>query len=151
MRKMLLSAFLLFSLAAYPQNAANRFDGNWDTTVTCDASGSTLAYSWHFTSTVAKNVLHGEKGTEGEPAYLAIDGKINQDGSAKLKATGVTGSSQYTHGPMVKSGNDYDYEVKSQFTDTEGKGERSTGLGIYGRPCHYVFEMQAPADAGQKP
>ena len=25
---------------------------------------------------------------------------------------------------------------------TEGEGDRSTGLGIYGRPCHYAFSKQ---------
>jgi len=101
---------------------------------------------------VTGNVLHGERGTPGQNAYLAIDGKIENDGRAKLKASGITGSKQFTHAPTKVEGEEYSYEVKSEFTGTEGKGERSTGLGIAGRPCHYTFEKQAAGpDAAAKP
>lgn len=151
MRKALFPALFLLALAAGGQNPAGRFDGTWNTTVTCDPKGGTMGYTWHFTSTVANGNLHGTRGDADQPGYLAIDGKINKDGSAKLTATGVTGSVQYTHGPMVKSGESYSYEVKSQFSETEGKGERSTGLGIYGRPCHYTFEKQTAPETATKP
>ena len=151
MRKTLFSALFLFALAAGSQNAAGRFDGVWNTTVTCDAKGNSLGYTWHFTSTIANDMLHGERGDAGQPGYLALDGKINQDGSAKLTASGVVASTQYTHGPLVRSGEDYSYDVKTHFTDTDGKGERSTGLGIYGRPCHYVFDRQTAPTAAAKP
>jgi hypothetical protein len=150
MRKILLSVFLLSSLAVSGQSTAGSFDGVWNTTVTCDAKGGTLGYTLHFISKVNGNVLHGERGTKGQPAYLAIDGKIATDGSAKLTASGNTAGSQYTHGPIKTEGEEYSYAVKSQFTATEGKGERSTGLGIVGRPCHYVFEKQAPDDSAPK-
>jgi len=152
MRTTLLSTFLLLALAASGQNAAGHFDGTWNTTVTCDAKGNSLGYTWHFVSTVANSNLRGERGDAGQPSYLVITGKIGNDGKAKLTANGIVGSAEYTHGPLVQSGEQYSYDVKSQFTDTEGKGERSTGLGIYGRPCHYVFDKQpAPGAAAAKP
>ena len=142
MRKILFSIFLLSSLAVSGQNTAGSFDGVWKTTVTCEPRGGTLGYTLHFISTVTGNVLHGERGIKGQPAYLAIDGKIAADGSAKLTANGNTAGAQYTHGPIKTEGEEYSYVVKSQFTATNGRGERSTGLGIVGRPCHYVFEKQ---------
>lgn len=151
MRKTLLSLLFLLTAAAGGQNAAGRFDGSWNTTVTCDPKGGTLGYTWHFVSTVTGNVLHGERGTAGQQAYLAIDGKIADNGKAKLSASGVTAGSQYTHGPFKTEGESYSYEVKSEFTATEGKGERSTGLGVVGRPCHWTFEKQAATDAAPKP
>jgi hypothetical protein len=144
-RKSILFAIVLVSLAASGQGG-NRFDGVWNTTVTCDPRGGTLGYTWHVVSNVSGSVLHGERGTSGQPAFLAIDGKIGKGGEAKLTASGNTASSAYTHGPFKATGEEYSYEVKSQFTDAEGKGERSTGLGIVGRPCHWTFEKQA-ADA----
>jgi hypothetical protein len=144
---MLLSTFLLFTLAAGGQGAVARFDGIWNTSVTCDAKGGTLGYAWHFASTVTDNMLHGERGTPGQQAFLAIDGKIANDGNAKLTATGITAGAQYTHAPIKTEGQDYSYEVKSEFTATEGKGERSTGLGIVGRPCHFVFEKRPATGA----
>ena len=142
MHKGLIIAVILLASAAGGQGTVGKFDGTWNTTVTCDPAGGTQGYTWHFLSTVTGDVLHGERGTPGHPAYLAIDGKIANDGKAKLTASGVTAGSQYTHGPFKAEGADYSYEVKSQFTATEGKGERSTGLGIIGRPCHYSFEKQ---------
>lgn len=151
MRKGLLFAVFFMTLMAGGQSAAGKFDGTWNTIVTCDPVGGTQGYTWKFASTVTGNVLHGERGTAGQPAYLAIDGKIGSNGNAKLTASGVTASSQYTHAPIKSEGNDYSYEVKSQFTESEGKGERSVGLGIAGRPCHYTFEKQAPNAAAVKP
>jgi len=151
MRKtpIILISFLL--LAAGGQTAGRRFDGTWNTTVVCDAKNNASGYTWHFVSTITGNVLHGERGTAGQPTYLSIDGKISDDGKAKLTAAGITGSKEYTHAPTKVEGENYSYEVKSQFTDTEGKGERSTGLGIAGRPCHYVFTKQVAAATAPKP
>jgi len=151
MRKTLSSIFFLFTLAAGGQNAAGRFDGTWNTKVTCDPKSGTLGYTWHFVSTVTGSVLHGERGTQGQEAYLAIDGKIGNNGKASLTASGVTAGSQYTHGPFKTEGENYSYDVKSEFMATEGKGERTTGLGIVGRPCHWTFEKQAASDAAPKP
>ena len=151
MRKTLFSALFLLTMAAGGQSAAGPFDGVWNTTVTCEAKGSAQGYTWRFTSTIANNMLHGERGDAGQPGYLAIDGKINRDGSAKLTANGLVASTQYAHGPFVSTGAQYSYDVKSHFTATEGEGDRSTGLGIYGRPCHYVFVKQVPPAAPAKP
>jgi len=145
MRKSLFFGIILIAMAAGGQGTAGKYDGTWNTTMTCDAKGGTLGYTWHFLSTVTGDVLHGERGTKGQQAYLAIDGKIANDGKAKLTARGVTAGSQYTHGAFKAEGEDYSYEVKAEFTATEGKGERSTGLGIVGRPCHFTFERQAAA------
>jgi hypothetical protein len=138
-------------MTAGGQSAAGPFDGVWNTTMSCEAKGSAQGYTWKFTSSVANNVLHGERGVAGQPGYLALDGKINRDGSAKLTANGLVASTEYAHGPLVSTGAQYSYEVKSHFTATEGEGDRSTGLGIYGRPCHYVFVKQAASAAAAKP
>jgi hypothetical protein len=146
MHRGLLFGMILMAFATSGQGTAGKYDGTWNTTVTCDAKGGTLGYALRFLSTVTGDVLHGERGTKGQQAYLAIDGKIAEDGKAKLTASGVTAGAQYTHGPIKTEGEDYSYEVKAQFTATEGKGERSTGLGIVGRPCHWTFEKPAAAE-----
>lgn len=142
MRKTLFSVLFLLTMAVAGQETAGPLDGIWNTTMTCEAKGNAQAYTWHFTSTIAYSILHGERGNAGQPGYLALDGKINRDGSAKLTASGLVASTQYAHGPLVSTGDQYSYEVKAHFTATEGEGDRSTGLGIYGRPCHYAFSKQ---------
>lgn len=149
MRMIVFAAVFFFSLLLISsgQDKSGRFDGSWNTTVTCDAKGGTLGYTLHFVSHVKDNVLHGERGVSGQQGYLAIDGKIANNGNAKLTTNGNTAGAQYTHGPFKSEGEAYSYEVKAQFTDLEGRGERSTGLGIVGRPCHYTWDKQTTLDS----
>jgi hypothetical protein len=123
--------------------AGERFDGNWNTTLTCPAKGKTDGYTWKFVSVVQNSNLRGEHGTPGEPAYFLLEGKIAVDGSAKLAGSGIVASRQYARGITARKGEDYSYNVKAQFQDNEGSGTRDEGLGIVGRPCTFAFIKQA--------
>ena len=70
------------SVAAGPQ----RFDGLWQTTLSCGAIRDALGFSFRFTSTVQGGVLHGSRGTPGEAGFLRIDGTIDAEGIGKLYA-----------------------------------------------------------------
>lgn len=37
--------------------SGQRFDGSWNTTLTCPAKGNTEGYTWHFVSVIQNNVL----------------------------------------------------------------------------------------------
>jgi hypothetical protein len=43
---------------------------------------------------------------------------------------------------LAHKGEEYGYNVKAKFQDTEGTGTRDTGLGIVGRPCTFDFTKQ---------
>ena len=122
--------------------AGERFDGNWFTKLTCPAKGSTEGYTWRFPSVIQNSNFRGERGTAGEPGYLLIEGKIAENGSAKLAATGVVASRKYARGVFAAKGEDYSYNIKAQFKETEGTGTRDEGLGVYGRPCTFEFVKQ---------
>ena len=81
----------------------------------------------------------------GEPGYLLIEGKIAEDGSAKLSANGIVASRKYARGVFAHKGEDYSYNIKAQFKETEGTGTRNEGLGIVGRPCTFDFVKQQAA------
>ena len=125
--------------------AGERFDGNWLTKLTCPAKGNTEGYTWTFASVIQNSNFHGERGTAGEPGYLLIEGKIAENGSAKLSATGIVASRKYSRGITAHKGEDYGYDIKAQFKETEGTGTRSEGLGIVGRPCTFDFLKQQSA------
>ena len=127
--------------------AGERFDGNWSTKLTCPAKGATEGYTWQFASVIQNNNLRGEHGTAGEPGYLLIQGKIADDGNAKLSATGIVASRKYARGVFAHKGEDYSYDIKAQFKEKEGNGVRNEGLGIVGRPCTFEFVKQAAATA----
>ena len=125
--------------------AGERFDGTWQTTLTCPAKGDTEGYTWKFASVIQNGSLRGERGTAGEPGYLLLEGKVAEDGGAKLTANGIVASRQYARGVFAHKGEDYSYNVKAQFKDAEGSGVRDQGLGIVGRPCTFDFKKDVAA------
>jgi len=130
--------------------AADKFDGNWATKLTCPPKGSTEGYTLRFGSVILNSKLRGERGTAGEPGYLLLEGKIAEDGSAKLSATGVVASRKYARGVLAHKGEDYSYDLKAQFKETEGTGTRNEGLGVVGRACTVDFVKQ-PATSATSP
>ena len=127
--------------AAAPQTPAG-LDGKWLTKMSCPAKGSTEGYAWQFVSVIENSTLRGEHGATGEPGYLLIEGKIAQDGSAKLAASGIVASRAYARGILAHKGEEYSYDVKAKFTGNEGTGVRNAGLGVVGRPCTFDFTKQ---------
>jgi len=121
--------------------AGGRYDGNWITHLACEAHGETPAYKWEFPSTIRDGNFHGQHGEEGGPGYLVIEGKIADDGSAKLAAKGTV-TQNHAHGIFAMKGNNYSYNIKAQFEDTKGTGTRDEGAGILGRPCAFEFVKQ---------
>jgi hypothetical protein len=134
--------------------AQAKFDGNWNTELSCEAHGETPAYKWQFPATIMDGKFHAQHGEKGGPGYLVIDGKINDDGSAKLAAKGTVENSN-AHGVFAIKGNNYGYDIKAQFNANAGTGTRNEGAGILGRPCTFQFTKQdpnaKPADSGAKP
>jgi hypothetical protein len=117
--------------------AGDTFDGKWLTTVSCENARDALGYSFRFDSVVKDGNLRGLHGTEGQPSSLLIEGKIDPDGSAKLYATGRTGSKEYVPGRDTPRGTEYSYGIDAHF-----KGTKGTGTRIEGRPCSFTFEKQ---------
>src|ERR1017187_7175015 len=98
--------------------AGERFDGNWLTKLTCPAKGNTEGYTWQFPSVIQNSNFRGEHATAGEPGYLLIEGKIAENGSAKLSATGIVASRKYARGVLAHKGEEYSYDIKAQFQDS---------------------------------
>lgn len=139
---------LAITAAAPAADGPARFDGNWTTSMACEAHGEMPAYKWEFPSTIKDSVFHGMHGEEGGPGYLVIDGKIGADGASKLDAKGTV-SESHAHGVFAMKGNNYSYVIKAQFTDTKGTGTRDKGVGILGRTCTFEFTKQTDAAPAQ--
>ncbi|MGA8111335.1 MAG: hypothetical protein WBD46_07830 [Acidobacteriaceae bacterium] len=142
LRFVLLSALILLPGTSI---AGESFDGTWSTTLTCPPKGNTLGYTWHFLSVIQNNVLHGERGTAEEPGAFTLDGRLAEDGTAKLAGAGIVSSREYARGVFAHEGGHYSYEVKARFEGTRGAGTKSAGLGIEGRVCSFDFTKQPPA------
>lgn len=127
---------LLCSLAvraAQAVESASRFDGEWDTILSCPNSSGALGYSFEFPSVIKAGVLHGEKGSKGQPGWLQLDGPLAADGTGSLYASGLVGAAEMAVGHRAP-GTQYGYHVDVQFTANSGKGHR-----VVGRPCTLSF------------
>jgi hypothetical protein len=131
--------------------AVERFDGTWQTKLICPPKGNTEGHTWQFPSVIQNSNFRGEHGTAGEKGYLLLEGKTSTDGSAKLSASGIVTSRKYARGVFSHGGEDYSYDVKAQFKETEGTGTKSEGLGIVGRTCTFEFvKQQATTQTGSQ-
>lgn len=137
---------LYFSALLFAQSAGSHFDGNWTTTMSCEAHGQMPAYKWQFPSVIKDGTFHGQHSEEGAPGYLVIDGSIGAGGSGKLHAKGTVSHSE-AHGVFAMKGNNYDYNIEAKFTETSGTGTRDKGVGILGRPCTFDFTKQPDSSA----
>ena len=126
---------------------AERFDGNWHTKIVCPPKGSTEGFTWYLDGVIQNGNFRALRGTEGEPGSFLLTGKIADDGSAKLSGDGFINSRKYARGVFAHKGEEYTWDVKAQFKDTEGSGARNEGLGIVGRPCTFEFTRQQPGAA----
>jgi hypothetical protein len=126
-----------------------RYDGEWDTILSCPNFGSALGYSFEFVTTIRQGVLHGDKGAKGEPGWLQLDGTIPADGRASIYASGLVGASEAAVGHRP-AGTQYSYHIDVEFSDTSGQksGQTSgqttgqisgTGRRVEGRPCTVTF------------
>lgn len=131
-------AMAVVAAGARADEAHGRFDGVWMTIVSCTNSNGALGYSFEFPSTVRDGVLHGEKGTKGEPGWLQLDGRIQPDGSADLYASGLVGAAPYAVGQRP-AGSAYGYHLETRFTGDSGSGRR-----VEGRPCTATFTRNTP-------
>jgi hypothetical protein len=152
LRFVILSALsCTFVLLPATSIAGEHFDGSWLTKLTCPPKGNTDGYTWQFVSVIQNGNFHGARGTADQPGYYTLDGKIADNGSAKLSANGIVASRQYARGVFAHKGESYGYDVKAQFQETTGTGAKSEGLGIVGRTCIFEFTKQPAGEGAPAP
>ena len=109
------------------------FDGSWDVTLNCPASGKAQGFTRPLAATVTNGVFHAEAQGQGGVNRLEIDGQIPTDGKTTLSARGTTGASTYTLNNLAP-GSPYAFTVDAQFERNRGSGKRNEA-----RPCNLVF------------
>lgn len=109
------------------------FDGNWDVTLNCPASGKAQGFTRALAATVTNGVFHAEGQNPGGSNRLEIDGQIPADGKTTLSARGTTGASAYTLNNLAP-GSPYAFTIDAQFERSRGSGKRNEA-----RACNLVF------------
>jgi len=121
--------------ATAPRTGGSKdFDGSWDVTLNCAATGKAQGFTRALAATVANGVFHAEaQGPGNNINRLEIDGQIPADGKTTLSARGTTGASTYTLNNLAP-GSPYAFTVDAQFDRTRGSGKRNEA-----RACNLVF------------
>ena len=147
---------LIFGLAFLPgvsraggSRTGVSFDGKWITKMTCQAQGKTEGYTWEFPAVINDGDFYGEHGITGDSSHLVIEGKISNNGLAKLTAKGPAAARNYNSGIFTANDSDSSYKIKAQFKDTQGTGTRESALGA-GPACTFDFVRQEKPDATEQ-
>ena len=122
--------------SALVSSDSGRFDGTWDVNLVCPPKDGGIGYTLQLSALVKDGVFHGQHGTDGIAPCLTLDGKISPDGSAIIRANGLTGDPKYTMHNVQKSV-PYSYHIDANFSATRGAGKR-----IEARSCNLTFFKQ---------
>jgi hypothetical protein len=115
---------------------ALRFDGSWNVVVFCPQSSDAPASAFRFLAGVKDGVLHGQRGDGGSRGSMTLEGTIQPDGIARLRASGITSDADEVLGVTPRD-SAFVYEVAARFVGTHGLGAR-----VEGRVCHLNFTRQ---------
>ena len=94
-----------------------------------DAKG----YTHRFSAEVRDGRLRGTHGSEGEPGWHDLHGKIGPQGDAVLRLDGIVNNPKYAINDAQR-GKTYSYRVQAHFEERSGIGQRLTG-----RACEVRF------------
>jgi hypothetical protein len=113
---------------------AQPFDGKWSVTQECEpAPDGARGFKWLYDATVKDGRLVGQYGTKDQPSSLTLTGRIQDDGTAALMASGLNGKSNFTVG-FGQPGEKFSFPVAARFEATRGSGLRTKG-----RTCRFSF------------
>lgn len=113
-----------------------RFDGSWNVVVFCPQSDGAPASAFRFMAGVKDGVLHGQRGDGGSRGSVTLEGTIQPDGTARLRASGITNDADEVLGVAPRD-TSYVYQVAARF-----EGSRGLGARVEGRVCHLNFTRQ---------
>src|SRR5260370_32003215 len=117
---------MLFAQNTKAASTVTAFDGTWSVTVNAheykNPDGSVaLAFVRHLPAKVKNGVLHGESGARGAANWHELNGKIEANGTAILRITGITGNPTYTPGHLP-SNISFEFQVIAHLDDRHGTG-----------------------------
>jgi hypothetical protein len=135
LRRLLPLAFMLVSATA--SSEPSRFDGQWRGTLTCPPHSAADDDAKGYQHQLAGEIVNGEltmtHGKEGEPGWHLLKGKVQSNGDADLRLSGIVNNPKYAINDAPR-GKPYSYRVRAQFEERVGEGQRLTG-----RACELRF------------
>jgi len=123
--------FLLFH--AEGAHAAS-FDGTWSVLQVCETtSDGARGYTWRYDADVKNGRFVGQYRNKGQVPSMTLEGQIQSDGTATLKASGISGDAEHNV-KFAQAQTPISFQVSAKFEGSKGSGTR---LGA--RACKFTF------------
>jgi hypothetical protein len=113
------------------------FDGKWSVLQICETTTEgARGYTWRYNADVKDGRLVGQYHTKGQIPWMTLEGQIQPDGTATLRASGVSGDAEHNI-KFAPAQTPISFQVAAKFEGTKGSGKR---LGV--RACAFTFSKQ---------
>jgi hypothetical protein len=128
-------AALLSAQPASPQVAS--FDGTWSVLQVCETmSDGVRGYTWRYDAAVKNSHLVGQYRTKGQVPSMTLEGQIQPDGTATLKASGISADAEHNV-KFAPAQTPISFQVSAKFEASKG-----SGLRLGARACKFTFSKQ---------
>ena len=127
----------LLVLATIESARAASLDGTWSVLQVCETtSDGARGYTWRYDADVKNGRFVGQYRNKGQVPSMTLEGQIQADGSATLKASGISADAEHNV-KFAQAQTPISYQVSAKFEGNKGSGSR---LGA--RACKFTFSKQ---------
>jgi hypothetical protein len=113
---------------------AETFDGTWSVMQICEkTSEGALGYTWRYDADVKNGRFVGQYRNKGQVPSMTLDGQIQADGSATLRAQGISADAEHNI-KFAPAQTPISFQVVAKFDGNKGNGSR-----VAGRVCKFTF------------
>jgi hypothetical protein len=127
---------LLLLFQADGAHAAS-FDGTWSVLQVCETtSDGARGYTWRYDADVKNGRFVGQYRNTGQVPSMTLEGQIQADGTATLKASGISGDAEHNV-KFAQAQTPISFQVSAKFEGSKGSGNR-----LGSRACKFTFSKQ---------
>src|SRR5262249_42840859 len=124
----------LLVLAIIESARAASFDGTWSVLQVCETmSDGARGYTWRYDADVKNGRFVGQYRNKGQVPSLTLEGQIQADGLANLKASGISADAEHNV-KFAPAQTPISFQVAATFEGSKGSGNR-----LGNRVCRFTF------------
>ena len=125
----------LLALTTIESAHAASFDGTWSVLQVCETtSDGARGYTWRYDADVKNSRFVGQYRNKGQvPSSMTLEGQIQVDGTATLKASGISGDAEHNL-KFAQAQTPISFQVSAKFEGSKGSGTR-----LGSRACKFTF------------
>jgi len=127
----------LLDLATIQSAHAASFEGTWSVLQVCETtSEGARGYTWRYDADVKNGHFVGQYRNKGQAPSMTLEGQIRADGTAILKASGISGDAEHNV-KFAPAQTPISFQVSAKFEGGKGSGSR-----LGSRACKFTFSKQ---------